>query len=40
MGKFRFRESRSHKKRTFGRTADKVNVQNVKMRQPRGGRCL
>lgn len=40
MGKFRFRESRSHKRRMFGPTADKVNVQNVRRKQPRGGRDL
>lgn len=37
---YRKRESRAHRNRVFGPTADKVNVRNVKMRQPRGGRCL
>lgn len=37
---YRRRESRSHKKKMFAPTADKTNLRNVKMRQPRGGRCL
>lgn len=37
---YRRRESRAHKKKMFGPTADKVNVRNVRIRQPRGGRCL
>lgn len=37
---YRRRESRGHRNKMFAPTADKVNVRNVRMRQPRGGRCL
>lgn len=36
---YRRRESRAHRRSIFGPTADKVNLKNVKRRQPRGGRC-
>ena len=37
---FRRRESRTRKHRLFSPTADKVNLQMVRRKQPRGGRCL
>lgn len=37
---FRKREARSMKNKVFSPTADKKNMRNIKLRQPRGGRCL
>lgn len=40
MRGYRKRESAGMRKKMFAPTADKVNLRNVRMRQPRGGRCL
>lgn len=40
MNGYRKRESRARKARLFSPTADKVNLQTIRRRQPRGGRCL
>lgn len=37
---YRKRESARRRNRVFSTTADKTNLQNVKLKQPRGGRCL
>lgn len=37
---YRKRESRARKARLFSRTADMVNMSNIRYKQPRGGRCL
>lgn len=36
---YRKRESRRMRSRIFSKTADKVNLRNIRYRQPRGGRC-
>ena len=40
MKGYRKRESAVRRRSLFGPTTDKVNMRNVRMRQPRGGRCL
>ena len=40
MKGYRKRESAHKRHAMFSPTADKVNMRNVRMRQPRGGRCL
>lgn len=37
---WRRKESAARKRRLFSPTADKVNLRNVRYRQPRGGRAL
>lgn len=37
---YRKRESRAMKNKIFSPTADKKNLRNIRIRQPRGGRCL
>lgn len=37
---YRKAESKSMRKKVFTPTADKKNLRNVRIRQPRGGRCL
>lgn len=37
---YRKRESRAMRQRVFPPTADKTNMRNVRVRQPRGGRSL
>ena len=38
--RFRKRESGAMRRKLFSPTADKTNMRNVRIRQPRGGRCL
>jgi len=40
MKGYRKRESAAMRARVFAPTADKTNLRNVRVRQPRGGRCL
>lgn len=40
MQGYRRRESKAMRNKVFGPTADKTNMRNVRVRQPRGGRCL
>lgn len=40
MKGYRKPESKAMRKKVFGPTADKTNMRNVRIRQPRGGRCL
>lgn len=40
MRGYRKRESAGHRRAVFSATADKTNLRNVRMRQPRGGRSL
>lgn len=39
MRGYRKKESARIRHRVFGPTADKTNLRNVRIRQPRGGRC-
>lgn len=40
MKGYRKPESKYMRNKVFGPTADKTNMRNVRIRQPRGGRCL
>lgn len=40
MKGYRKPESKAMRKKVFGPTADKKNLRNIQIRQPRGGRCL
>ena len=40
MRGYRKKESGAKRHAMFSPTVDKVNMRNVRMRQPRGGRCL
>lgn len=40
MKGYRKKESAAMRHKVFSPTADKTNLKNVRVRQPRGGRCL